>query len=76
MELTGDLCEVNNRRIGISLRMNSKRRVDGREWSEHKKQTNAIHFECKRRNVAQVLNYFKHTYPSKLAAVQAGKTPV
>ena len=42
MDLTNDLCEVHKRRSGISLVMNSKQCADGRKWSEHKKQMNAI----------------------------------
>ena len=49
---TDDLCEVNKRRSRIYLGMNSKLFADGRRWSENKKHTNAILFECKRRNVA------------------------
>ena len=53
--------------------MNYKWCADGSKWSEHKKHTNAIHFECKTRNVAQLLNCFKHINPSKLVALQAEK---
>ena len=53
--------------------MNSKRCADGSKWSEHKKQTNTIHFECKRSDVARAQNYFKHTYPSNMTASQAEK---
>ena len=53
--------------------MNSKQYVDGSKWSERKKQANANHFKCERRDVARELNYFKHTYPSKMTTVQAEK---
>ena len=53
--------------------MNSKPCAIVSKLSEHKKQTNAIHFECKKRNVSQELNYFKKTYPSKMNALQALK---
>ena len=54
--------------------MNYKRFADDSEWSEHKKYTNEIHFECKSRDVSRVLNYFKQTYPSKINTVQAEKS--
>ena len=56
--------------------MNSKWCVDGSEWSENKKQTNMIHFERKRRDVAQASNYFKQTYLSNMTAVQTEKNLV
>ena len=56
--------------------MNPKRCVDEIKWSEHKKQTNTIHFECTRRYIAREMKYFKHTHPSKMTAVQVGKTLV
>ena len=73
MALTNSLCEVHKRRSGISFGMNSKRCTDGSEWLKHKKKTNAISFGCETRNVARALNYFKHTYPSRITAVQVVK---
>ena len=57
----------------ISLKMNFKRFADGSEWSEHKKQTNTIHFECERRDTERALSYIKQTYSSKITTVQAEK---
>ena len=53
--------------------MNSKQCADGSKWSEHKKQTNAIHFGYKRRDEARKLIYFKNTNPYKMTAAQAEK---
>ena len=53
--------------------MNYKQCADGSKCPEHKKQTDEIHFECKRRNVARALNYFKQTYSFKMTAEQVGK---
>ena len=74
MALTNDLCELHKRHIGIYSGMNSKRYADIIEWSEHKKQTNAIHFECGRYNIERALIYFKHTYPTKMTVAQAEKS--
>ena len=54
--------------------MNPNFFADGSEWSEHKKQTNAIQFEWKWCDVVRELNYFKQTYPSNMTELQAGKT--
>ena len=51
--------------------MNLKQCAEGSEWSEHKKQANGIHFKCGRHDVERALNYFNHTYPSKMTAAQA-----
>ena len=74
MALTNDICELHKRHIRISLGINFKRRADGSKWSEHNKQTNAIHFKCKSHDVTRALKYFKQTYPSKMTAVQAEKS--
>ena len=74
MSLTNDLCKLHKGRSSISIGMNSKQYVDGSEWSEHKKHTNMIQFECKKRNVARVLKYFKYTYPSNITAVKVEKS--
>ena len=73
MALTDVLHEVHNRRSRISLGFNSKWCVDGSEWSEQKKQTNAISLECKRHNVSRAMNYFKYTFPSNITLTQTGK---
>ena len=71
MALTDDLCEVHKILNVISIGMNSKRCVDGSKWSEHKKQKQLMHFECKRRDVSRALTYFKYTYPHEMTTVQA-----
>ena len=73
MDPTDDLYEVHKIRRGIYLNMNFKWYADGSEWSEHKKQTNVIHCECKSCNVARALNYFKQSYPYNMDVVQAEK---
>ena len=70
MELIDDLCEVHKRRSGISLGMDSNHYADGSEWSENKKQKNAIHFECEGHNIARALNNFKQIHPYNMTAAQ------
>ena len=70
MALTNDLCEVHKILSGISLGINSKLCADGSKWSEHRRHTNAIHVEYKRRDVGRALNYFKQRYPSKMTTAQ------
>ena len=71
MDIIDYLCKAHKICSIISLRMNYKQCADSSEWSEHGKQKNVIHFECKSRDVSRALIYFKHTYPSKITAVQA-----
>ena len=56
MVLTDDLCEFHKICSGVLLGMNSKVCADGSECLEHKKHTNEIHFEYKRRDVAREQN--------------------
>ena len=53
MDFVDHLCGVHKRRSDISQEMNSKRCTDGGKFSEYKKQTNSVHFEFERRDVAQ-----------------------
>ena len=73
MALTDGVCDVHKICSGISTGINPKRCADVREWLEHRKQMNVIHFECERRDVAIALNYFKQTYTSKMTAEKAEK---